>query len=206
MVRAGDLQLSSVKSICSGMGLIELLVTILIMALGMMGGLGLQSKMQQSGYEAYQRTQALILLDDIVSRINTNRSSAPCYNITTVTNLGTPYLGETSGGSHLGTPTCSGFGDADTQALAVADLLEWNLLLQGTNELDTASVATGGIVDARGCVSLDATTDPETYTVVVAWQGLNDTVVPSVSCGNGLYGNETMRRVVSATVQLASLL
>ncbi|MBV1883158.1 MAG: type IV pilus modification protein PilV [Pseudomonadales bacterium] len=190
---------------CEGLSLIEILVTVLIMALGILGGLSLQGKMQQSGYEAYQRTQALMLLEDIVNRLNTNRASAPCYMFTFDTTTGVPYLGSVGGG-HLGSPTCSGFGDANTQALAMADMQEWNLLMQGTNEIDSSGVAVGGIVDARGCISLDDSTIPQTYIVSIAWQGLNETVVPSINCGNNLYGDETRRRVVSTSIQFASLL
>ena len=59
-----------------GTSLIEVLVTVVIVALGLMGAAGLQSRMQLSEVEAYQRTQALVLLNDMANRITVNRSAA----------------------------------------------------------------------------------------------------------------------------------
>ena len=62
-----------------GATLIEILVTIVIVAFGLLGLAGLQMKMQMSETEAYQRSQALMLLNDMASRIGTNRANADAY-------------------------------------------------------------------------------------------------------------------------------
>ncbi|MDP3678960.1 MAG: prepilin-type N-terminal cleavage/methylation domain-containing protein, partial [Methylotenera sp.] len=51
--------------------LLEVLVTIVILAIGLLGLAGLQAKLQSSEMESYQRAQALILLNDMASRIAT---------------------------------------------------------------------------------------------------------------------------------------
>ena len=61
----------------------------------------------------------------------------------------------------------------------------------------------GGIAGARGCIWADAA--GEVFTVSVAWQGRSPTSAPANPCGQGLYGQETLRRVVSTTVRLADL-
>jgi len=54
---------------------------------------------------------------------------------------------------------------------------------------------------------IDATNN--IYLVSVSWQGLADTVAPTdatgTTCGSGSYGAETKHRMVTATVQIATL-
>src|SRR5262245_16940494 len=183
-----------------GFTMIEVLVTIVIVAIGLLGLGALQVRVQQSELEAYQRVQALTLLSDMVDRINANRQTAPCYAITAAG--GAPYLGS-AGAGHLGAPSCVGFGSASTQALAVNDMTAWNGFLNGNSEMQGGN-AVGAMIGARGCVSFDAATN--TYTVAVAWQGIADMPAPAVSCGDNLYGPETKRRVVWTTLTIASLL
>jgi type IV pilus assembly protein PilV len=184
----------------TGFTMIEVLVTLFVIALGLLGLAALQNRIYQAEFEAYNRAQALVLLDAIVNRINANRATAPCYAITT--NGGTPYLGVPDAG-HASTITCNGYGDATTQQLAVNDLIEWDRVVQGTTEL-VGATAVGAALGARGCIGFDPVTS--TYTVAVAWQGIAATSAPSVSCGNNLYGSETRRRVVWATLKIATLL
>jgi type IV pilus assembly protein PilV len=74
-----------------GTTLLEVLITIVILAIGLLGLAGLQARLQSSEMEAYQRSQALILLNDMASRIATNRANAANY----VTGAGDPLaLGE----------------------------------------------------------------------------------------------------------------
>ncbi len=56
-----------------GMTLIEILVSLLILAIGMLGMAGLQTVGLRSTQSAYQRTQAAILGHDIVERLRANR-------------------------------------------------------------------------------------------------------------------------------------
>ena len=184
----------------AGFTLIELLVTLTIIAIGLLGLGALQVRIHTADLEAYDRAQALILLDAMVNRINANRQTAPCYAITAP--AGIPYLGYADA-NHVGSISCAGFGDANTQQMAVDDLNEWDQMLKGATET-VAGNATGGALGARGCISFDAVTS--TYTIAVAWQGMNETVVPTVACGNNAYGTETLRRVVWTTFKPATLL
>jgi type IV pilus assembly protein PilV len=194
----------------SGFTMIEVLVALLIITLGLLGLAGLQARMQQAEFESYQRTQALVLLYDMVDRINVNRVTAPCFVITTNATAGTPYLGAGSGAL----PACS-YGTAADNANALAALAEFDNLLKGAAET-RGGADVGAMVDARGCVIYDSTTElldaggavmPGTgiYTVTLAWQGTADTFAPTVNCANTLYGAETKRRVVSTTFRLAHL-
>ena len=60
----------------AGVAMMESLFAMAVLMVGLLGIVGLQAKTQTSYFEAYQRAQALLLLDDMVNRINANRSAA----------------------------------------------------------------------------------------------------------------------------------
>lgn len=176
----------------SGFSLIEILVSLVILMLGLLGFVALQARASTAELESYQRVQALILMQDIVDRLNANRKVADCY--VTSSYVGTGYSG---------TPTCSS-GSSTQQTLAVADMTAWDNLLKGAAET-SGSNNVGAMVGARGCVSYDATT--QQYLITVAWQGRSATAAPpaGLSCGSNLYGSESQRRTVSTIVTIANL-
>lgn len=184
----------------SGVAMLEALFAMAVLAIGMLGIVSLQVKTQTSHFEVYQRAQALLLLDDMVNRINTNRSAADCYAYTDVN--GIPYLG-TAGADHKVDNSCAAVtGTVLTRELAENGMAEWDLLLQGAAEID-GGVTRGAMIDARGCVSFNSAT--ELYTVTIAWQGTTPTMAPANPCASGLYGPDTNRRVVTGTVRIADL-
>ncbi len=181
-----------------GFLLIEVLVALLITTVGLLGLAKLQATAQQAEIESYQRSQALVLVNEVVEHINANRYAANCFAFTTSAASGTPYLGA-DGADHAAAPVCA---SGTNPAAAVNAMTLWDQLLKGAAE-SSGGAQIGAIVGARGCVSFDAATN--TYTVAVAWQGITDTVTPAVACAKGLYGAETKRRVVSSTLQIANL-
>ena len=183
-----------------GMALVEVLVTLVILLIGLLGLAGLSMQAQRSEMESYQRVQAIVLLQDMIGRINANRKAASCYAVTNATN-GAPYFGT----GYTGTPTCT-TGAADQQALAVQDMQAWNDLLLGASEKTGGTTNVGAMIGARGCISYDATAN--LYTVSVAWQGVGVTFAPQSgqNCGLNQYGDERQRRVVTMTLRMATLL
>jgi type IV pilus assembly protein PilV len=181
----------------SGASLIEVLVSMLIIAFGLLGMAGLQARMQLSEVEAYQRSQALQLVNDMANRIATNRLNAASY-VTSA--IGT------------GTSDCTTL--TATNSRAQTDLREWCSSLQGAAEFTgtsaTASNSRGAMVGGRGCVTLSSDGD---YMVTVAWQGLTPISAPpsSVTCGSGSYNDtancltDLCRRVVTTVVRIALL-
>lgn len=179
-----------------GSSLIEVLVTLVILMLGLLGLVGLMMQSQRSQMESYQRVQALVVLQDMVNRINANRKVADCYAVTTAAD-GSPFLGT---GSAL-TPACA-LGTAQQQARAVQDMTEWSNLLLGSTE-QSGGNNVGGMLGGRGCVSV---VTPGVYQVSVVWQGNGKTVAPpGVSCATGLYGDDAQRRAVTVPLQIANL-
>jgi type IV pilus assembly protein PilV len=193
-----DGQLHSVQNGQGGMALIEVLVTLIILLIGLLGLAGLQLQAQRSEMESYQRVQALILLQDMVARLNTNRKVTSCYAVTDSA-VGAPYFGTDSAVA----PACAS-GTTEQNAIAIQDMTAWSDLLKGAAEA-AASGNTGAMIGARGCVSQGAA-DPNLYTVSVAWQGLGDSFAPvDQNCGKDLYGSEAKRRVVSMSIRMADL-
>ena len=62
-----------------GTSLVEVLVTMVILAIGLLALAGLQARLHVLQIESYQRAQALILLQDMTSRIVNNRYDAASY-------------------------------------------------------------------------------------------------------------------------------
>lgn len=173
-----------------GTSLIEVLVTIVILALGLLGLVGLQTRLQVSEVEAYQRAQALILLNDMANRIAANRSNADSYITSSPLGVGT---------------TCP----TSTSSRVAADLAEWCNALQGASET-TGTNRVGAMAGGRGCVEKLAS---DQYLVTIAWQGMAPVSAPpsSLPCGAGSYDgtggctSNRCRRVVSTIVSLGSL-
>ncbi|MES2822594.1 MAG: prepilin-type N-terminal cleavage/methylation domain-containing protein [Pseudomonadota bacterium] len=175
-----------------GSTLIEVLVTFFVLAIGLMGLLSLHARLQSSEMEAYQRSQALLVLDEMANRIANNAALAATY-VTNTTGIGT------------GTTCSTG---ATTQA---RDAKAWCDALQGAAET-LGSDNVGAMLGARGCVE---NLSNGTYMITVAWQGLTPLSAPpsSVACGRNLYDgasgtactNDICRRAITTIVRVASL-
>ena len=187
-----------------GLSLLEVMISLLILVLGILGMIGLQARAQIGTFESYQRGQALILAQDMADRIMINRVAASCYAFTTDTASGTPYVGT----GYTGTPTCATTaGTAAMQTLAANDMIAWNNALNGAAEV-LGGAQVGGLLGARGCISFDPATSR--YRISVAWQGMAPTVATTAgdtaaTCSQNLYGTETQRREVNVTLMIASL-
>jgi type IV pilus assembly protein PilV len=180
----------------NGFTLIELLITMVIMAFGMLSLAVLQIKTHASQLESYQRSQAIVLVQNMTSLIQANRSNAASY----VTGLSNPL-----GTGDSQPSSCSGvaFGSARDQC-------EWSNSLKGAAEQKTSSNV-GSILGARGCIELiqaensaSGICQPGIYRVNVAWQGLGPSVAPVIACGKDLYGSDANRRLVSSLTTIGT--
>jgi type IV pilus assembly protein PilV len=185
--------------------MIEVLVTIAIIVIGLWGLMDVQGRLQKSEMESYQRTQALMLLNDMSSRIAVNRLEAAAY----VTSSLTPdYLGVGMTCSVAPSPTLT------PAQISQADISEWCQGLQGAAEA-AGTVNVGAMVAGRGCIE---ELNPSEYLITVVWQGLAPVAPPpvSITCGAGLYDEppgspcaeqpEACRRYVSTILHVGNLL
>lgn len=187
-----------------GASLIEVLVTLVILMLGLLGLVGLMVQSQRSQMESYQRVQALVVLQDMVNRINTNRKAASCYAVSAANGSG--FLGTAGAGQATIPSTCPVTVPpitAEQQAMVISDLTEWSNLLLGSAE-QSGSGNAGAMLGARGCITL---VSAGVYQVSVVWQGSGATIAPplAVTCGATLYGDEALRRAVTVPLQIANL-
>lgn len=174
-----------------GTSMIEVLVTLVIVAIGLLGLAGLQSRLQVSEMEAYQRAQALILLNDMASRLAANRSNAATYVTANPVGVGTD---------------CGTIGSSTRQQ---QDATAWCNALQGAGETLGGSNV-GAMVGGRGCVQ--DLGDGRTFMVSVAWQGLTPISAPVPACGQNQYNtlgsacdNDLCRRVITTIVRIGNL-
>lgn len=183
-----------------GFVLLEVLISILILAFGLLGLAKLQASTRQLEMESYQRAQAVVLLQDMVSRLSANMKAAGCYAISDI-NTGAPFLGT---GATAPTTCAAGSGTTAQQQTAAQDLADWNNMLLGSSELGSSGKE-GAMIGARGCVSYDSLNN--VYVVAVVWQGLMATAPPKgLSCATGQYQpTDNSRRAVSAVVRVATL-
>lgn len=178
-----------------GSSLIEVLVTLMILAFGLLGVAGLQSKIGVAEMESYQRAQALVTLQQMTERLTANSELAASY--VTATPVGT---GDAEPAS------CTGIAVGPNR-----DLCEWSNALKGTGETSGGGAATGAMVAGRGCITQVQAANPALgvcsagiYQVSVAWQGMSPTAATAgLACGTGLYGaSDAWRRVIATTVSV----
>ena len=126
----------------SGFTIVEVLVALVVLAIGLLGIAGLYVTTLGSGTAAINRMQAVNLATDIADRIRANR------------NANVAYAGAASTGL-----TCIGTGAVDCGAaqMAADDLLQWNTEL-------AAALPSGS-----GAIAVAGASAPYTYTITITW-------------------------------------
>ncbi len=168
------------RAVC-GFALIEVMVTAVLLAVGRLVLAGLQARAAVAEMEAYQRTQALLLAQDMAERLLANKAEAPRY-------VGTGYGGDAA-------PACTAPGGY------ALDLCRWGNALRGAAERSGPD-AVGTLVAGLGCI---AATGPREYRIVVAWQGLVPTATAGPRCDQGDHADPVRRRAVAVQVHLPVL-
>lgn len=174
----------------AGATLVEILVSMLILMFGLLGLVGVMVQSQKAQVEAFQRQQALLIAQDMVSRMTANADVAECYKLA-------DWLGVEKTTPPAASTCASGTGLQ--KARFAQDMTEWLALLQGATE-SAAGNAVGGVPGARGCITQNAGTG--IYQVSVAWQGSVASSAPpaGITCGQTKYDPDTSRRAVALAV------
>jgi type IV pilus assembly protein PilV len=169
-----------------GVSMLEVLVAIFVLTIGLLGTASMQSQMQTTQVESYQRAQAIVLLQDMVDRVNANRKDVANY---VAADLG------------LAAQDCS-----VPTTVAGKDLCEWNNALFGAAEMKGTQTL-GAMTGARGCITNPVTTMPREVVVAVVWQGMRPTVAPGgTTCGQNQYGaGDKQRRALVARITIGCL-
>ena len=181
-----------------GFTLIEVMVAILVLAVGLFGMAGMHARVLNGQFDAYQRAQAMQLAQDMVNRIRANpaegRSPLGGYNNTA---LRWDDPAPTACDPELGG--------------AANDLACWHEALRGASVSDDGGREIGSMIGTQGCIDrISGTATTEVILrVTVVWQGMTPTVTPNQACGAvdavDDYGAANLRRAISIDVALAYL-
>jgi type IV pilus assembly protein PilV len=176
------------RTFAQGATMMEVLVTLFIVTSGLLGVAGMQGRLQVAEFEAYQRAQAIILLQDMVDRITANRKNVASYVTADPVGTGNTTL-------NCGAPATA----------AERDLCTWQEALLGATETSSGSNV-GAMLGARGCVTLPVATMPREAVVAVVWQGITPTAAPaSTDCGSAAFAQANTRRAMVARVKIGCL-
>ncbi|MFZ3155337.1 type IV pilus modification protein PilV [Pseudomonas sp.] len=173
-----------------GFTLIEVMVSVLILAVGLLGVAGMHARIVNAQFDAYQRAQAMLLLEDMASRIHANPEDARDGS----------YGGSTVFG--LSSKTCD-----NTASSVEDDTACWNEALRGVGISGSGGTSLGSMIGARGCIEniSGGGTAPRVIRITVAWQGMTPTAAPAQTCGQNQFGDDSLRRAISLDVTLAYL-
>lgn len=178
-----------------GFSLVEVMVSVLVTSVSVVGMAGMQVTSKRAGYEAIQRTTATAMAMDVLERMRSNPQAVDSYAVLGLG--GSTITGEPS-------PNCSNDTTEICTAaqLAAHDLWEWEQTIDGlaeTRDVSGTAVATGGLLNPTGCIEVSG----GMVTVTMAWQGFEALSDPGTnSCGSGLgkYGDDDAKRqVISVT-------
>lgn len=153
----------------TGFTLIEVLVTFIIVAIGLLGTLAYQVNAINQAVETYQRGQ---VMNELISMENRIRMNAPAA-----------YLGEYLDNSiNMGKVPQEACGNLPT--ITKRDLCEFNNILNSGNDFTSAEFVPAG---SLGCITEMPSTQPRRYRVFrveIVWPGQAQGVTEiAIQCG-----------------------
>lgn len=184
-----------------GFSLLEIIITMAILAIGLLGLAGLQARAINAETESFSRAQAMMLANSMADRINANIAGARAS-----TAAATGYNQQSGGvkvefgAGYNNAPVCSP-SPAPTPPMDVVadDLCEFDLTLKG-NAGDGGAV--GGMAGARACVF--STGANNEFQIDVVWQSRDIGTVPAGNdCGSTAIASR--RSGISRIVRVATL-
>lgn len=190
----------------AGMLMIEVLITILIVSLGLLGIAAMFVRSQLVSDEAYQRYVALQIAHQLTEQLSTNGLEAAKLE-------GSPYVTGITGATIAGDPSFTREGECtgcDSWQIARRDLTVFHDAIMGAQKVKSGNKISS-LVDARGCVEYlgpklgdpPVVSDPSRYRISVSWRGRQASVATANAtlCGNGVYAAD-LRRVISLEVDV----
>ena len=185
---------------CRGASLMEVLVSVFVLSIGVLGVAGLQITAKRANFEATQRATAAALAQDIIERMRSNPEELSTY-----TDAG---LGRIIDGAVMSLVDCSA--DCAPASLAEYDLYELEQAANGVAE-QVGGNGVGGLTLPTTCID-----GPDggsgVYTVAIAWRGmtkLSDPTTDDCGAGSGKYDTlggaevDVYRRVLTMPVFIA---
>lgn len=144
-----------------GFTLVEVMVTVFVVAIGLLSAAALQVVSKKAAFDAIQRTTASVVAQDMLERIRGNPTQLTSYGGKTVNSASVPA-----------TPTCGSSSDCTDAELVGYDLHRWWQSLDGVSEQIASSTGTtsgGGLRSPTGCIQLNG----NQVDVVIVWRGMS---------------------------------
>jgi len=191
-----------------GFTLVEVMVTVFVVAIGLLAAAALQAVSKKAAVDAIQRTTATVVAQEMIERIRANPI------------LMSQYDGNV--GSAPPQPACGSSSNCTDTDLIAYDRYSWWQNLEGAAEKinigGTATETAGGLRNPKGCVRVSG----NLVEVVVVWRGMSkitqgaetgDTEDPTGdACFNtdespndfDLVGGQSYRRVLRIRAHIAT--
>lgn len=187
----------------SGATLIEVMIAVLILAVGLLGLMALQINGKKATFQALQRSAASHLAKDMLTRMRINPNTAADATLLAGEYDTAALASSGLGGSQIAAapiPDCGVAGGCTPVELAAYDLYVWE------QRLDNASTSSG-LLNPTGCISVDE----DFVQVVLTWESaveLDQTALlatMAVDCGAGKYGtDDKLRQAVIMSTYIAA--
>ncbi|GLS82558.1 type IV pilus modification protein PilV [Paraferrimonas haliotis] len=172
--------------------MVEVLVTLIILVVGLIGVFTLHSVAKRSNFEAYQYTQATYVANDLINRIRLNPIQAENYSGTYTGALTQP---------NVVCESTSAMVNCSRPQMRRWDLYTWERQMLGAG-VTKGKTDVGGLTSPTVCVRALATGD---VTVVVTWQGMSESNDAAASSADSLVSGcgaagKMRRHIVLSTV------
>jgi len=167
----------------TGFTLIEVLIAMLVLAVGLLGLAGLQATSLRNNQSAYNRSQATQLAYDLTDRMRANVAGKATY---------TAMLPSAAAAKSacLSLPGCA------KEGMAENDLYQWNCAVAGGCENDTPPIL-ATLPSGQGIVCLDSTPDDGASTAAPNCDGAGNTYTIKIWWDDDRSGAAAQRFVVS---------
>ena len=178
----------------TGFTLVEVLASMIVVSVGLLGVAGLVVESQKNSFEVYQRSAALELGNDLLGRINANPDALASY-VSDLTSIPT----QPDKLCNAANSNCSNV------ELAAFDLWQWAGMLYGTEIKTTSNNNAGGLVLPMACI----TRNGSILAVSIVWRGkfAKPDQKGTVACGDDdnqykLSNKNDLRRVMTLTTRI----
>jgi type IV pilus assembly protein PilV len=145
----------------TGFTLIEVLIAMMVLAIGLLGFAALQALSVKNNLAAYTHGQAIQLLYDMSDRMRANRTTAASYLITNSNNVAGP---SNTNCTPTAAPTAANAAACTPAVLANNDLFDWNTAITASLPLGK-----GMIVNTTAVAGCPTTTSTSVYNLCITW-------------------------------------
>lgn len=163
-------ELTVMKNQQKGLSLIEVMVSLVILVVGLIGIFNLHIIAKRGSFESFQQTQATYLANDIINRMKLNRSQLSSY-------------ADTYTGAKTAVKSCQ-INICTTAETLLWDQYQWDQSLIGAAE-QVGGQNVGGLDSPIACITESA----GVVSVVIAWRGIREMSASSIAetdCGSTL--------------------